>query len=92
LFTQRRLVSHIQRLARDIGFIANRADLNTQGAAGAIFRRHLIAHVPASRVILAARGDMLESRRRIFRQFSRENLGADGRMRANENALAALRA
>jgi hypothetical protein len=35
---------------------------------------------------------MLEGRRRIFGQFSREDLGADGRMRANKNALAALRA
>jgi hypothetical protein len=35
---------------------------------------------------------VLEGRRRIFGQFSREDLGADGRMRANENALAALRA
>ena len=92
LRTQRRLLGHVQGLARDIGLVADRADLDAQRAARAILGRHLVADVPARRVILAARRHVLERRRGVLGQFSREGLGADRRMRADEDALAALRA
>ena len=89
LFAQRRLRPHFQRLvAVDLG--NRRADVHAQGAAGAVFRRDLVADVHALLEFLALDLDVLEGGRRVLGQIGRKHLGADGGVRADERALAAI--
>src|SRR5208337_3048779 len=86
---QWRLWAHVDGLELRLRLVARRADVHAQRAAGAILRRDLQRELPALEFRIAA-VCALESGGRALERRRFIDLRADGRVRANRDALQAL--
>ena len=88
-FTQRRLGSHVDRLAFGIGLVLGGTDFNTQPTARAIFRGNLDGELHSGEFLeLGIQG--LKGRRSFRKELGIVHLLADDCMRADERAFTAL--
>ena len=90
LFADRRLGSHVDGFAADLGFILDRADFHAQGTTRAIFRGYLKCVGVAGGEFLEFGRHVLEGLGSICQQFLIVDLVADDRVRTDHDTLAAL--
>ena len=89
LFAQRGLFGHIEGLAANLGFILGRADLNTEVAAGAVFRGYLDRELGAREFAVFCI-DGLEGLGRVLQIGRIIHILPDAGVRAHKGAFAAL--